>query len=239
MKAIHFAANNLRLGYGDGRHIRTGKTLRVNPDKLEPCVYGLHAAIRPIDALRYSAGNMICLVELGGKIIRYGSPMDNVSRLCASERTCLSCFNGETLLREFARKQALINIELIKPFTDEYNLIVRFLKTGDEKIRAAAWAAARDAARAAAFDAASAAASAATSAAAFDAAFDAACDSACDAAWAAVLAATNDAAWIVARPAVSDAASDAARAAASDAANTMLTEMIAEETGWNMGALGR
>jgi len=217
MKAIHFAANNLRLGYGDGRYIRTGETLRVNPDKLEPCVYGLHAAIRPIDALRCSAGNMICLVELGGKIIRYGSPMDNVSRLCAAERTCLSFFNGEALLREFARRQALINIEAIEPFTDEYNLIVQFLETGDEKIRAAAWAAARAAARAAAW--------AATRAAASDAARDS--DAACDAATNAFLAATNDAAWA--------ATSDATR----DAANTMLTEMIAEETGWNMGALGR
>jgi len=207
MTALHFAANNLRLGYGDGRHIKVGETLKVDPDKLEPCSYGLHAAIRPIDALRYSAGNMICLVELGGKIIRYGSPMDNVSRLCASERTCLSFFNGEALLREFARKQALINIEAIEPYTDEYNLIVQFLKTGNEKIRTAAWAAAW--------------------AAASDAAFDAACDSACDAAWAAALAATNNAAWT--------AASDATRGAA----NTMLTEMIAEETGWNMGELGR
>jgi len=39
-------------------------------------------------------------------------------------------FDGEWVLRKFARDQALINIGLIKPYTDEYSTVVRFLVTG-------------------------------------------------------------------------------------------------------------
>jgi len=41
-------------------------------------------------------------------------------------------FDSDWVLRKFARDQALINIELIKPYTDKYDLIVRFLVTGKD-----------------------------------------------------------------------------------------------------------
>jgi len=41
-------------------------------------------------------------------------------------------FDGNWVLRKFARDQALINIKLIKPYTDKYDLIVRFLVTGKD-----------------------------------------------------------------------------------------------------------
>jgi len=44
-------------------------------------------------------------------------------------------FDSNWVLRDFARKQALINITLIRPYTDKYELIVRFLVTGEESIR--------------------------------------------------------------------------------------------------------
>jgi len=53
--------------------------------------------------------------------------------------TRIQSIDKEGLLRKFAREQALINIELIKPYTDKYDLIVRFLITG--KDAAAAFAA--------------------------------------------------------------------------------------------------
>jgi len=59
-------------------------------------------------------------------------------------------FDSDWVLRKFARDQALINIELIKPYTDKYDLIVRFLVTGKDA-RAAAYAAAAAGAYTAAF----------------------------------------------------------------------------------------
>jgi len=39
-------------------------------------------------------------------------------------------FDNDWMLRKFARDQALVNIALIRPYTDKYELIVRFLATG-------------------------------------------------------------------------------------------------------------
>jgi len=50
-------------------------------------------------------------------------------------------FDNAWVLKKFARDQALINIHLIKPYTNKYSLIVRFLVTGkdaDESTAAAA-----------------------------------------------------------------------------------------------------
>jgi len=41
-------------------------------------------------------------------------------------------FDSDWVLRKFARDQALINIELISPYTDKYELIVKFLVTGKD-----------------------------------------------------------------------------------------------------------
>jgi len=41
-------------------------------------------------------------------------------------------FDSDWVLRKFARDQALINIKLIKPYTDKYDLIVAFLVTGKD-----------------------------------------------------------------------------------------------------------
>jgi len=46
-------------------------------------------------------------------------------------------FDSDWVLRKFARDQALINIELIKPYTDKYGMIVRFLVTGKDADEAA------------------------------------------------------------------------------------------------------
>jgi len=46
-------------------------------------------------------------------------------------------FDNNLVFRKFARDQALINIELIKPYTDKYDLIVAFLVTGKDSYAAA------------------------------------------------------------------------------------------------------
>jgi len=106
--------------------------------------------------------------------------------VASSERTCIWMYDATEVLRRFARLCALDVIDL----WDAPDVVVRYLRTGDESLR--------DAARAACA-----------------AAGDAAGDSARDA-----CAAAGNAAWDAARAAAWDAAWDAraARAAAWDAA---------------------
>jgi len=175
------------------------------------CKSGLHASRKIFDALRYAPGNTICRVECEDVV------EEQDDKLVCRRRRILWQVDGEALLRDFARRCALDVIHL----WDAPEVVVRYLKTGDESIRdaawAAAWAAAGDAARDTAGDAARAAAWDAAGAAARDAAGDAAGD----AAWAAAWAAAGDAARDTARAAAWDAAWDAGTAQ-----NRRLTSMV-------------
>jgi hypothetical protein len=180
--AYHFTGDRLR----DGRQIpKIGEWLLYHGEVI-PCQAGLHASIHPFDALQYSPGNFIHLVKIRGEIKSHGNPED---KIVGRERMILKSFNAEKLLRDFARWSALQVLHLC-PNTPE--VVVKFLKTGDESIRSAARDAAWDAARAAARDAARAAARAAARDAARDAARAAARAAAWAAAWAAARAAARD-----------------------------------------------
>jgi len=190
MKAWHFLRNDGKLRDGS-QPPKVGETL-IYDGKLEMCKSGLHASIKPLDALRYAPGDIICRVNLGGVIIKADD------KLLGSERTILWQYNAEPVLRHFARQCALDVIHLWQA----PDVVIQYLKTGDESLRVAAWdaasdwAAARDAARAAAWDAAWAAA------------------------WDAARAAASD--WVAAR----DAARAAARVAARDAQNRRLYKYL-------------
>ena len=210
-----------------GGRLRTGELAPpdgewlIHEGRVEPCVSGLHASERAIDALSYVPTEdkvVLCRVELRGTILEHGSPVD---KLAASERRILWRLDGDTTdrtLREFARRSARQVLHLWQPPA----VVVQYLETGGEKLRAAAgaaaWAAAEDAARDAAGYAAQAAARAAAGYAAWNAARAAAVAAAGaaagDAAWAAAVAAAGDAA----RAAAGYAAQAAARAAAGYAA---------------------
>jgi hypothetical protein len=143
-KAYHFTNGKLR----DGRKIPPiGKWLE-HKGELVMCSRGLHASLHVFDAMGYAPGNTLHLVELGGEIIR------GDDKVVASRRRIIATINAEPILRQFARKCALDVIHL----WDAPEIVVRYLKTGDESIRAAAWDAASGAARGAARDAARAAA---------------------------------------------------------------------------------
>ena len=215
MKAFWFCKEDCKLGYNDGRSVRVGATHKVKGE-LELCANGLHASERLIDTLRHAPGPILYLVELSGEILR------GEDKVCARKRKYVASFNAEHLLRRFARKQALIHIEKIKPYTDQYDLIVSYLETGDESIRSAA----ESAARLAAWSAARLAARLAARSAAWSAAQSAAESAARLAAWSAVESAVESAAW--------SAAWSAAQSAAESAANEMLTQMVREETGWDI-----
>ena len=95
LECWHFANNDLRLGYGDGREIVAGESLRVEgAPKL--CEYGLHGSKRLIDALKYASGHMLCRVELSDEII------EGHDKAVARERKTLWIFNAENALRDFS-----------------------------------------------------------------------------------------------------------------------------------------
>ena len=92
MKAWHFLNNDKRLAHGDGRLVRVGHTLKCNPDKIELCHYGFHGSQKIMDALKYAYGDIVCRVELGGRIIKAHD------KCVASERTVIAMADaGETL----------------------------------------------------------------------------------------------------------------------------------------------
>lgn len=69
IRAWHFLAENKRLGYDDNRVVRAGVSYRLktkNPPLL--CRRGMHASIKPLDALDYAPGPIVCRVEISGDI---------------------------------------------------------------------------------------------------------------------------------------------------------------------------
>ena len=173
-----FGTTDRKLQNGDGRRIKIGQTHHVDGEII-PCRHGLHLSRRIIDALTYSPGPVIYRVEGFGTVIPHGDPVDKYA--CSDRTYFAGGVDISDTLRKFARRCALDVIHL----WDAPEVVVRYLKTGDESIRVAAWVAARDAARDAAGDAAWDAARAAWDAArdAARAAGVAARDAAGDAGW--------------------------------------------------------
>ena len=207
MKAWYFAPKDERLKFSDGRKIQVGKMHTVKGKPIL-CQQGLHGAIKLLDALAYADSCILYRTDISRHVV-YGK-----DKIAGQRRIYLARINAESILMDFARKQALINISLIEPFCTaaQYKLIQEYLNTGNDALRAAAYAASDAASDAAygAYDAAYAAGAAAS--AAYGAAYDAAHGAtyaAYDAAYAARAAARG-----------------AARAAASGAANEMLEELV-------------
>lgn len=173
--AWHFVGDTLR----DGRPIPADGEVLRHDGWMRMCASGLHASLRLIDALQYAPGGTLCRVECAGDI-----EMDGDKLVCR-ERTILWRIDAEPMLRAFARWCALRVIHL----WDAPDVVIRYLRTGDESIRAAAWRAAWDVARDAAWDAARGAAGDAATHAAWVAAWA----SARDATLAAALAAEREA----------------------------------------------
>ncbi len=198
IKAWHFMPADRRLRYDDGRKVEPGVWYACEGEPVL-CHSGMHASTDMLDALDYAAGPVVSRVELRGGIIKGGD------KLVARERRHLWMLDAEPVLRDFARRCALDVVHLWDP----PDVVLRYLKTGDEKIRAAARHAARVAAGVAAWHAAGAAS-------------DAAWHTAKAAAWHAAKAA----AWHTARDAAWHAARDAARDAARSRQSRRLASML-------------
>ena len=195
----HFSKTDCKLGYGDGREITTGETL-IHNGTLKMCESGLHASASILDALTYAPGPYIWRVELSGKIIIRDDKM------VATHRKDLWGYDATDVLWRFVRRCALDVVHL----WDAPNVVLQYLKTGDESLRAGARDAASSAASSDAWDAASSAAS------------SAAWSAAQLALWAASWAASSSAASSVA----SSAAWSAAWLAAEEAQSRRLVAMI-------------
>ena len=164
VRCFYFAKEDRRLAYGDSRLVRRGITHSVDCVP-RVCVAGLHGSRNVYDALQYASSSKLYLVDIWGDVD------EGEDKLCGTHREYLEYFNAEKVLFEFARKQASINLHKIKPYCseDDYELVGRWLRTGDLRIRSAArsaaWSAARSAARSAVRSVAESAGSAVRSAA--------------------------------------------------------------------------
>ena len=195
--AWHFAQDTGLLGYGDGRVIRAGEIYHVSGAPVL-CRRGLHASRRPIDALRWAGGSLICCVEV------WGAVAEDESKLVGQYRKVLWEFDGTNLLHEFACRVAEDALKSAK-ITDKRSW--NAIKAKRLWLRGKA----ADAEMAATQATAQATAQAAMR----------------DAAWAAAADAAGAAAWAAAGCVARAAACAAAQAAAGAAHNRRLTAMIA------------
>ena len=193
--AWYFAPPDKRLAHGDGRLIRVGATHTVDCRPVL-CKQGLHASVRPLDALSYASSPFVFRVRLSGHVAH------GVDKCAATSRKYLVELNAEPLLRDFARKCAASQLHL----WDAPPVVRGWLKTGNESLQSSAWSVARSAAL-------SAAESAALSAAE-------------SVAWSAAESAALSAAESAALSAAESAAESAARSAARSAQNKLITRML-------------
>lgn len=209
VEAWHFLPSDRRLCWGTKELVEAGKSyVQAWPyqelDKPTLCEAGMHASRKPLNALSYAAGSVVCRVLICGRIC------EDDDKLVGDERRVLWMADAEQTLREFSRWCARSVLHLW--YAPE--IVRQYLETGDENIRTEAWDAALHEARTAAFDSARDEARIAAWAAAWEAACAAAWDEARATAW----AAARTAAWAAARAAAWDAARTATWGATRDEA---------------------
>jgi len=177
---------------------------------LAMCESGLHLSKRALDALNYAPGPIVCRVEGSGRVEH------DTDKIVCSRRRILWRADATATLRLFARRRAQSVLHLWDP----PEVVVRYLETGDESIRDAAWSASGAAWAALWATQAASRAAGAASWAAHDASWATqAAAWAAEAASSAALAAT-EAAW------AAEAASSAAWPASLTAANQQLTDSL-------------
>lgn len=137
IRAWHFLRADRRLRFGTQEIVEPGKTIRVDCQPVL-CRMGLHASKRALDALSHAPGPIVCCVDVGGTVVHAED------KLAATERTVLWMYDATDVLRHFGRLCALDVIHL----WDTPDVVVRFLRTGDQSLRAASRDAVRDAVRA-------------------------------------------------------------------------------------------
>ena len=136
-RAWHFVGKTLR----DGRPIPKDGVWLEHTGPIEICASGLHASYEAFDALRYAPGATLCLVNVDG------IAFEQSDKLVCSRRQIVARIDATEMLRYFSRMQALSVVHL----WDAPDVVLDYMRTGEESsryaARAAAWAAARSVAR--------------------------------------------------------------------------------------------
>src|SRR5690606_5040072 len=133
--AYHFVGDTLR----DGRPVPADGEWLEHDGLIAICASGLHASRRPWHALTYAPGPVLCLVEVEG----IAAAQDD--KLVARRRRIVRRVDLTADLHAFARQCARDVLHL----WDAPDVVRRYLETGDDSLRAAAY----DAAGAAAWEA--------------------------------------------------------------------------------------
>lgn len=128
-RGYHFTADKLRNG---DPIPAIGEWISVSGPVI-PCKSGLHMSEHPYDALRYSPGCKLHLVEIRVDIQSHGDPVD---KWVGRERRIIATIDATAVLRVWGRWCALEVAHL----WDCPDIVRRYLETGDESIRAEAWA---------------------------------------------------------------------------------------------------
>ena len=126
--------------------VHRGQILR-HRGPLELCKKGLHASIKPLDALKYAPGSVVCRVECSGEVI-YGE-----DKLVCSRRRVLWIEDASRVLCEYATWCIFENLEA--EYSDPRNLgsgarnkaihdAIRYHHTARETAWVTAWHAARE-----------------------------------------------------------------------------------------------
>ena len=99
MKAYHFLKDDMTGGYGDEPAWKVGEEREVE-GKLIMFERGYHASPSFHDALQYAKGNMACIVELSGEIIK------DTNKYVARKRKLIDARNAEKELRAWGCDRA-------------------------------------------------------------------------------------------------------------------------------------
>ena len=133
IQAYHFTGDKLR----DGSTVpKIGEWLEYDGE-IVMCRKGLHASLHPCDALKYAPGSYLHKVELSGEIIY------SEDKIVATRRRIIATIDADDLLREYARQCAISVLHL----WDAPDVVIRYLRTGDESLRERSMAATRSATR--------------------------------------------------------------------------------------------
>jgi len=126
-----FGPSDKKLLNGDGREVVIGETHKVDGE-IRPCLHGLHLSTRILDALQYATGPVVYRVIGSGVVVPHGSPTD---KYACSERTYTAGgIDISEILFKFARWCALDVAHL----WSAPDVVLEFLKTGDDSKREAA-----------------------------------------------------------------------------------------------------
>jgi len=102
--AWHFLKEDRKLRFPPYTEITPGSIVTAEGE-LKMCRNGCHASIKPLDALQYAPGPIVCRVELSGEII------EDTDKLCARHRKVIWMADATRTLHEFAcwcAEQALL-----------------------------------------------------------------------------------------------------------------------------------